>query len=1760
MKRIKKYITLAIFLSFAFISKVSAEVLNVNVNVPYGTVASVDFSDYTGVNCDGQSNDSVEMVRNGSDYIVQWKSGVEAHSGKYYFQCSFDSYLSAPAHKQPENKTVTVTVKYGEGLYDSTVGISLVKDYYESIDVLHYLNDFGQIDSVTKITGGLYDSGKNYVDISCPSGQSDMCIINLKRDLPRDTSKRWAMYKVKYKTSGGFVGYTTFDIEITSAAAVFAYPGDYGTCNFGREWEKDGTAYKQKVDGATINLPICTADNSANPLLEFKGWTTTTDDYNEAPDEMMSDVCVDYIVSNGGTYTHDPKKSVYISCYASSEGIILIPNGGTISNKRNYIKKDDVIYVKQDGSVVLPEPTKIPDLYNLYGTGRFEGWVDTEGNVYAAGTTVNADGERYMATYSTGQTIAGEDVNQKMVYVNETSPYVLSGTAIESCVSTDTSKVAANMSGGECFLTGVKDTGTEYVDVVVKTMESTRTLKVRVVSREGQWGDDWQTVIIDPDDNTDGENQDGYYENEAGADVCNSYTVKKDVQLVNDVATYGSFGLDVSKYEATSKCNNGNKYLALCMDPGRPGPATSDTYQIDKSFKRTNDFGKLVTHIVRQFVASGETNDSNIVSANIALRIIEYYSPEELATSNNGGNGYLSNALSAYSAIAADLSSACPVLKRCSETDISNALKKSWTWHNTTILNQTAKYLAGYDDIEVDEDPQIQNETKRTSSYDASSDYIYHIKYEGKLTFPSGMSVNDSDISADCGSIPGVSNCSVTGHVVNASVYEYTFTYDVNLRDSNFYIPGSKDEKNPSIKVNADNGVTAANVFVIKTINDNKQRMVIFNTEDVDLKVMMPVYVVCDMNKEPFVIGGPGFRSDLFKAAGCCQFLTDETDPYYVTYCTADCIQSNFVTTCKPNFTPDADVYTINEAYKANGRGGRELNYSCIVDVTSATDAIHTTNNLADASGNYYALMSYHDNQYCTVSCKEDWDISTASFENFTGKNAVIAGQFFSINTDMFIGGSRTCVTTYIDHAKYKRELTDLSKSLTDAWKTQSEYSKVYSELKASQSYEDKTYYTYTLTGSEPCDCVTDSETGTTTCDTCYIWSSTPHTCRVYSISTNSSASFASASWNGQYATSTTDNISTSSLSGVGQGSGSKRETAWNAGSTPSKYSSSCTNCDGYCKDYQNYEYLMDNVSYKNKNVKETIRISKETISSNRSDIYEKAIDMTSCQNFMLKNTSSSRKNSFNYDGTRNTERTYDGNATITGFVSSSKVALIDTKFEPSGSYRYDEREFMALLGRDNVIETHNNLNAQIIESYGKNVSSFNNDCVDTGRTRADGSSVELCKNKLTTTVYNTGSAWSGGSNEAKQYDNGTGRDLNSTSISHFQITLCNFDGGGYEYSAKGNCDWSGGVVSYYQANYFKQTLENSSFYRNKGIWVTNDAADIKQHADNFVDGVRKLGVKAENVSLFGQPDNTFPVGITTPRNMYQYAYTFADIGYFSDGTTGRIMGNAASSLVAVNKHACFYEVDEDICVCCGDPILWETYESSGVQKTEDWITQNGYNYKMSSTRYDKLSSQYGFTNSSVSLYDLDGDGNGLLSGNWSTDDMFTYQTNRYSTDKGHYLAGSIIEKGESIYNTSNSPEYSYTINPTTMSLIKEYNGGRQYGYTTDDLVAYGISNKRTAMDANVITINTSNVDKVNTFSHYGSKFLEDFMGSYVTDKYKDKVLTERNSQGSTTVCSVDAGPDAANKAYDLVQKKKCRWVDYVQTTPDGNKIRLAFK
>lgn len=1806
MKNVKKYIILAIFLSFAFMGGIKAAT-NYNVkevNLPHGDVAYFDLSNYNGLSCDVTSPKSfTKMSYSGTSYKVEWIDSNSTKNGTEIYNCTFTSIDGVSP--QPASKALNIKVHYGKKTTRTTVIIQLVKNKIDSRNLVrdeyasntNYLPGVKKITSVSQNKGGKYASGAQYVTLNCPVGGSS-CGANLSSSLPTDTSKRWAQFTVKYTDTNGNGRETIFDFEITGKTMLMAYTGAYGTCDFDSKWEKESSSvYKIQSVSGTVNLPVCNTEFSANPLIEFVGWSNHSTYAESGKDYQALDKCVTYATTTPGDYVPDPDKTIYIACYKTAGGIILQPNGGTLNKQSNYIYKDDVIYVKKDGSITLPEPTKIPKLYDMYGTGRFEGWMDSKGNIHAAGKSVAADGERYMAKYSMGQTVDGTEVNQKMIYVGEVEPYTLNSTTISQCTSADTTKLSAYMSGGQCFLKGIAETGSNYIDVAIKTQSSTRTLKVRVVSREGEFGDDWDNIIIDGGDNSNADAQDGYYENVSGANVCNTYAVSNAGSLTSSAASYNGFNLGVSKYNAKSKCNDNKNYLALCMDPGRPGPNTSDIYEIDNSFTRTNDFGKLVSHIVQKFVNETETN-SNIIAANIALRIVEYYSIEELASSNNGGNWYLASALSAYQVVGADLKAACPDLTNCTYNKAYNALGAHWTWNSNDIRSQVATYLTGYTGVVTDDDRDIKNETKRSSSFTTGNEFLYKITYEGKLTFPTGMNVQPSDISHNCGNIAGVRNCNLTGSFSGTDVYNYKFTYEIDLSNRNFKIPKFDSKDNPSIKVNARSGVTSSNVFVIKTINDNKQRMVIFNTEPVDLTVLMPIYVVCDIEKAPFKIGASGFREDLFKTAGCCQFITDETSSEFLTYCTADCINTNFATMCNPNETvgnnADTDVYSINESYRATAGGTKELNYACIVDVSGGSTAISNTNNKKDEVGNYYALMAYNSNQYCSISCKEDWDISTASFSNFIGEGAKAAGQTFSLKPDMFIGGSRTCVTTYIDYDKYIDEQTQLSKELVEAWNTQSEYSKVYSVLKASATTTTQTYYTYTHNGGYQCDprpCGTE-ENPQTCYDTCYDWTQHVHTCQVSSVSTSSGGNFDKASWQtynttyntGGYATSSSGSISTNKLShssgsssisyygGVTgnveiRDSGKKLETEYYSGSSsaPGRKNGSNYYYNGKCNTNHTVDYLIDGAKYKGYDVDSTVTNNRATVNTKRNAIYDKATDMTACQNFKLKNTSTERKNSFNYDSTSNTDKTYYGYSSITGFMGATTVPVIDTKFEPSGSYDYEEREFMTMVGKDNVIVTYDEKNQEYLSKAGKNAATFNNDCVTiTDRKNSNGQNIKLCKNKLETNIYTSSSAWNPNSVAGKTYgSNLANNSLGTEDLASKKITLCKFSGSDPSYDNRGSCDYANGYIYYYKANYMKQTLSNSSFYRNKGSWYLNNANDSKVHADNFATAVNKFNVGEEHIDLLGDAINTFPISVTTPRNIYQYSYTFGDIGYFSDGTTGRIMGNASTSLIAVNRHACFYEVYEDICRCCGDPMLWTTYESSKTQETGRFLDEKNVDYTMSLDTYDPnmvFNSHLGYVNSTVSLYDLDGTSGGTLPGNWGTSDKFTYQSEIYTTGKGQYLANEIIKKGETIYTTqNNSPEYSYTLNPSALSLIREYNGSHKYGYSTNDLIAYGISKKKTPLNFAITDINGKE-NTVNTFSHYGSRFLEEYMSDYVTAEFAASVLTARKNQGPSTVCYVEEGADAASKAYALVQTQKCRWVDYVETTDTGSKVRLAFK
>ena len=116
-------------------------------------------------------------------------------------------------------------------------------------------------------------------------------------------------------------------------------------------------------------------------------------------------------------------------------------------------------------------------------------------------------------------------------------------------------------------------------------------------------------------------------------------------------------------------------HLALCMDPGRPGPSSSDIYVVDDSFNFNNEFGKILNHIVKEFVREGiskedtSTNAKNkIVGANIAVRLAQYFSTEELANTGNNTSNYLINALNAYKAAGQKLYENCSGnLEGCSD-------------------------------------------------------------------------------------------------------------------------------------------------------------------------------------------------------------------------------------------------------------------------------------------------------------------------------------------------------------------------------------------------------------------------------------------------------------------------------------------------------------------------------------------------------------------------------------------------------------------------------------------------------------------------------------------------------------------------------------------------------------------------------------------------------------------------------------------------------------------------------------------------------------------------------------------------------------------------------------------------------------------------------------------------------------------------------------------------------------------------------------
>ncbi len=283
-------------------------------------------------------------------------------------------------------------------------------------------------------------------------------------------------------------------------------------------------------------------------------------------------------------------------------------------------------------------------------------------------------------------------------------------------------------------------------------------------------------------------------------------------------------------------------------------------------------------------------------------------------------------------------------------------------------------------------------------------------------------------------------------------------------------------------------------------------------------------------------------------------------------------------------------------------------------------------------------------------------------------------------------------------------------------------------------------------------------------------------------------------------------------------------------------------------------------------------------------------------------------------------------------------------------------------------------------------------------------------------------------------------------------------------------------------------------------------------------------------------------------------------------------------SLIVTNSRTCFYEVFEELCLCCGNPIYAHVDSDSPYVFTSSTYVP----YEMSTVTDEDLSptSSLAITTSNVSLSDMTSDSNRDLGDNWSDSATFFYNGDVFTTQKGAELLSKIEVPGENIY--SEEPEYKFTLNPEGLSNIREYNDSHTYGVTYEDLVSigryavnpyYNDTFLECGKDGDVtgcsweVEMTTDEEyypqNRIINFTHYGSNFLmtelKDMRGITFSGKYSDYsavgmdencyVRGEQTPGGSEVLSSLDSKADS------------CRWVDYIQYDGEVQRyFRLSYK
>ena len=915
-----------------------------------------------------------------------------------------------------------------------------------------------------------------------------------------------------------------------------------------------------------------------------------------------------------------------------------------------------------------------------------------------------------------------------------------------------------------------------------------------------------------------------------------------------------------------------------------------------------------------------------------------------------------------------------------------------------------------------------------------------------------------------------------------------------------------------------------------------------------------------------------GFDPVLFVGAGCCSRLLDESHYVYKTYCNNKCVQSTYTPICKASgteVTGNKERLVLHEAVDGDGE-----NYTCIYDTNGDQDTrVKNTYKKKDSVGNKYAQETLKENKICAISCKEDWDFSLPNMKNLLGPNAVIAGQYFVLGRDtVATTAKRTCVTSKIDIEKWNNDVCDLSERIVRAFNGDNVDSMIDSIDDSSRGMLDG--IEYKTTDHKYCP------------NGYYTWEDPPGTWHTDYDSCDGT----------DFATCTTlDSVVSPTISYHYYTFDNCRYVTTHEGSVSVTDDLSGINKfeihdDGSLKTCDNDIDESNYIQKRGTKLKELLtsavygKIQDHTSTedwgalSNQRDILLR--DMKQCQYWAF----SIRNNNNIKDDTKS-------------------VFKVQNEFDPSITYTYDEPEFMTQLAGHNTLVRKDMTYTFTYNYYGT-------EGFDVKKYHSNTPAVSNGKSSGTST-YNFST-----NKDKNALIEGTGLvGLTSNDVASQRYSWCTSGGSG-SYVSKGDKTGKGAGAEVSWDD--DARCDDSSQEYLKNAYYIKKSAELKSQYDSdeykwYVDmqnGFRQLGKDAKEAasrskstnkddkkwSIYGESSDkrnmVFPISETTPRNIYQYSFSFHNIGNYNDNNNvnlGRILGNT-TSVVGNNNRVCFYEVIEGICYCCGDVLETELVTPSHKSTREilnrkangtlkpsgNDLSCNGddcdsylQSYVLSKkiTENDvstnKGAAQYGVSVNSVSLNSITEDSGGNLGANWSDQQHYTLDGFVYVTDKGANLLKNIEETGENIYDTGSeskkAPEYSYTLSPEALSIIRTNNQSNGYQEKASSMVLFGtnriVSTSKTSWDPK--TGSGSKEVENPVIGHYASKFLNDTVSKYVTSEYTNQVLSRLT--GKNSICYVvDYDKNGFKNLYNSSNQKvnninNCRWIDYVGVVKKGN-------